>query len=473
MPSARPPLSRDRVVAEAMALADERGLAALSMRALAGRLGVEAMSLYHHVPGKESLLDAMVDAVFSELHLPVVGGEWRTELRARSVSGRTALLRHPWAVGLMDSRRTPGPHNLSHHDAVLGCLAAQGFSLVDAGTAFALLDAHLYGFMQQEVSLPFDGEADLAALGAELLGPEVRAAYPHLTAFAEGRAMKPGYSFGDEFGVSLDLVLGALATLLGPGPVAPGALGAPDAASPLPAAASAPAVLEVTVPVLGVDGCPGGWVGAVLVPGAPRPRVVVAPTIELLVETVRADVDIQVVGIDIPIGLPDSTVRQADVLARRSLPGRASSVFTTLTRSAYLAPDRASADAVNRGLSGQGVGAQAFALRATILEVDAWLGTRPTVDVGEVHPEVSFRAMTGASLPGKRSAEGRQGRLDALAAVGINRPSVLTGSGYAADDVLDACAVAWSAHRRASGDARWLPDPPEVFSDGIRAAIVV
>ena len=460
MPSARPPLSRAGVVAEAIALADEQGLAALSMRALAGRLGVEAMSLYHHVTGKEALLDAMVDAVFGELHLPVVGGDWRAQLRERSVSGRSALLRHRWAVGLMDSRRTPGPENLAHHDAVLGCLAAQGFSLAAAGTAFALLDAHLYGFMQREVNLPFEGEADLAGLGAELLGPEVRAAYPHFTAFAVGRALQPGYSLGNEFEVTLDLVLGALAGLRSAEPV-------------VTASSSAMAPIEVSVPVLGVDGCPGGWVGAVLVPGAPRPRVVVAPTVELLVETARADLDIQVVGIDIPIGLPDSSIRQADVLARRALPGRASSVFTTLTRPAYLAADRVAADAVNRGLSGQGVGAQAFALRAKILEVDAWLRSRPTVDVIEVHPEVSFATMAGAPLPGKRTAEGQQARLEALAAAGIARPSVLKGGGYAADDVLDACAVAWSAHRRATGDARWLPDPPEVFSDGIRAAIVV
>ena len=468
MPPSRPPLSRARVVEEAIGLADEQGLAALSMRALAARLGVEAMSLYHHVAGKGALLDAMVDAVFGELHLPFVGGDWRAELRARSVSGREVLLRHPWAVGLMDSRRTPGPENLRHHDAVLGCLAAQGFSLVAAGTAFALLDAHLYGFMQQEVSLPFEGEADLAALGAELLGPEVQAAYPHFTAFAQGRALQPGYAFGNEFGVTLDLVLGALEGLHSAGPAA---------AAPAPASgtATAPGVapIEVTVPVLGVDGCPGGWVGAVLVPGAPRPRVVVAPTIELLVETVRADLDVQVVGIDIPIGLPDSTIRQADVLARRALPGRASSVFTTLTRSAYVATDRAAADGVNRGLSGQGVGTQAFALRAKILEVDAWLRSRPTVEVVEVHPEVSFTTMTGCPLPGKRTPEGQQARLAALDGAGIARPSVLKGTGYAPDDVLDACAVAWSAHRRATGDARWLPDPPEVFSDGIRAAIVV
>ena len=113
MPSARTPLTRDRVVTEAIALADEKGLSALSMRALAGRLRVEAMSLYHHVAGKEALLDAMVDAVFAEIHLPVVGGDWRSELRARSVSGREVLLRHRWAVGLMDSSRTPGPESLS------------------------------------------------------------------------------------------------------------------------------------------------------------------------------------------------------------------------------------------------------------------------------------------------------------------------------------------------------------------------
>jgi AcrR family transcriptional regulator len=209
-PAIRGALSRDRVVAEAVALADAEGLAALSMRALAGRLGVEAMSLYHHVASKEGLLDAMLDVVFAEMHLPVIGADWRTELRARSISGRTVLLRHRWAVGLMDSRRAPGPESIRHHDAVLGCLAAQGFSLEAAGTTFALLDAHLYGFMAQEVSLPFTTVDELAEIGAALIGPEVRAAFPHFTRYAEERAMQPGYAFGNEFEPSLDLVLGAL-----------------------------------------------------------------------------------------------------------------------------------------------------------------------------------------------------------------------------------------------------------------------
>ncbi len=234
----------------------------------------------------------------------------------------------------------------------------------------------------------------------------------------------------------------------------------------------APAPIEVSVPVLGVDGCKAGWVGALLVPGAPRPRVVLAPTIAGLVEMVRAGHDLQVVGIDIPIGLPDNTTRRADALARRALPGRASSVFTTLTRQAYLATTRADADAVNRSLSGQGVGAQAFALRDKILEVDAWLRTRPSVDVIEVHPELSFATMGGAPMShAKKTGDGAAERLEALAAVGIARPSVLSGSGYAVDDVLDACAVSWTAARRADGEARAHPDPPEVFGDGLPAAI--
>ncbi len=238
---------------------------------------------------------------------------------------------------------------------------------------------------------------------------------------------------------------------------------------------SSPAPLvEMTVPVLGVDACAAGWVGAILEPGAPRPRIAVAGTIADLVETVRQSLGIQAITIDIPIGLPDTTIRQADVLTRKTLKGKASSVFTTLTRAAYAEESRSDADTVNRRLSGQGVGAQAFALRAKILEVDAWVRTRPTVAVFEVHPELSFAVMAGAPLlANKKTDEGRLARLAALAAVGIASPSVLKGPGYAADDVLDACAAAWTAARRTNGHARSLPEPPEKFSDGIPAAIWV
>lgn len=212
-PSARPPLSRERVVAQGVAMADADGVASLSMRALARSLGVEAMSLYHHVDGKEALLDAMVDTVFAEVHAPRVGGEWREELRTRSRTGREALRRHRWAVGLMDSRRAPGAATVAHHDAVLGCLLSDGFDLAATGTAVALLDAHLYGFVLQENALPFETEDELAEVGAEIIGDEVRAAFPHFTAFAEGYALQPGYSFGREFERTLDLVLDAVAGL--------------------------------------------------------------------------------------------------------------------------------------------------------------------------------------------------------------------------------------------------------------------
>ena len=107
----------------------------------------------------------MVDAVFAEFYAPVPGAEWRSELRRRAVTAREALKRHPWAVGLMDSRRNAGYETLVHHDAVIGCLREAGFSLTLTGHAFAVLDAHLYGFLVQELSMPFQPGQDLAELG--------------------------------------------------------------------------------------------------------------------------------------------------------------------------------------------------------------------------------------------------------------------------------------------------------------------
>lgn len=253
------------------------------------------------------------------------------------------------------------------------------------------------------------------------------------------------------------------------------ALAALDEAVAFPGAGAGAGALPpvvVSAPVLGVDACKAGWVGAILEPGAPRPRIAVAATIDALVEAVRQSLAIQVVAVDIPIGLPDSTLRQADGLARKMLRGKASSIFTTLTRAAYAEPTRAAADPVNRALTGQGVGAQAFGLRAKILEVDAWVRSRPTVRVLEAHPELCFATMTGAPIAaGKKTDEGRAARLAALREAGLASPSVLSGNGYAADDVLDACAAAWTAARWVDGEARPLPDPPETFSDGIPAAI--
>lgn len=207
-------LTRAGIVAAAVGVADAEGVAALSMRSVGKRLGVEAMSLYHHVANKEDLLDGMVDAVFAEFHAPEVGGAWREEMRARHHSARAVLKKHPWAVGLMDSRRNAGFETLRHHDAVLGCLREAGFSLALTGHAFAVLDAHLYGFLVQELSLAFDGEQDLAELGEQILTALPEGQLPYFREFTLEHALQPGYDFGDEFEVGLELVLDGLAARL-------------------------------------------------------------------------------------------------------------------------------------------------------------------------------------------------------------------------------------------------------------------
>ncbi len=208
-------LTRDGIVAAAVGLADDaQDLAALSMRSVAQRLGVTPMSLYNHVANKEELLDGMVDAVFAEFYAPVPGAEWRTELRRRAVTAREALKRHPWAVGLMDSRRNAGYETLLHHDAVIGCLREAGFSLTLTGHAFAVLDAHLYGFLLQEVSMPFQPGQDLADLGNQIVAALPEGQLPYFREFTLEHALQPGYDFGDEFGVGLDLILDGLAQQL-------------------------------------------------------------------------------------------------------------------------------------------------------------------------------------------------------------------------------------------------------------------
>src|SRR5262245_12466733 len=125
----REPLTRDRVLRAAVALADQDGMSSLSMRKLGEAVGVEAMSLYNHVASKSDLLDGMIDIVFSEIDLPPADVGWRTAMRQRAISARQVLRRHRWAIGLMESRTSPGPATLHHHDAVLGCLRQAGFSI--------------------------------------------------------------------------------------------------------------------------------------------------------------------------------------------------------------------------------------------------------------------------------------------------------------------------------------------------------
>lgn len=239
--------------------------------------------------------------------------------------------------------------------------------------------------------------------------------------------------------------------------------------------APATTVLEVERPVLGVDGCSEGWVGVLLHPDRP-PSVHHASRLAPLVEQARQSTAVAVVAIDIPLGLPDTGVRQADVLARRELPGKGSSVFTTLTRAAYQASSYAEAREANlRGTGGtHSASAQAWALRAKILDADDWVRSAPPMVVIEVHPELAFARMSGAPLlAGKRTPEGVRARRHALQAVGLTPPGWFRGSPFAEDDLLDACAAAWSGWRHSVGRAESFPETPEVFGDGIPAAIRV
>ncbi len=210
----RAPLSRDRVLEAAVAFADENGIESLSMRKLGEALGVEAMSLYNHIANKAQLLDGMVDVVFGEIDLPSVEADtrldWRTAMRCRAVSARQALRRHPWAIGLMESRTTPGSATLRHHDAVLGCLRTAGFSIELTAHAYSLLDSYIYGFALQEATLPFDSGDETAAVAKEIMGQMPPDAYPYLTEFAVEHVLKPGYDYGDEFEIGLEYILDGL-----------------------------------------------------------------------------------------------------------------------------------------------------------------------------------------------------------------------------------------------------------------------
>ena len=208
-------LSRERVLRAALAQADAGGLEALTMRRLAEVLEVAPMALYRHVANKDDLVDALVDVVFSEIGLPPSGADWKTAMRQRAISAREVLLRHRWAIGLMESRAHPGPANLRHHDAVLGRLRAAGFAVELAFHAYALLDSYIYGSVLTQVNLPFTprSPAEAADVAESMLEPFPVNEYPNLVEFVTEHAMKPGFDYGNEFEYGLDLILDGLETV--------------------------------------------------------------------------------------------------------------------------------------------------------------------------------------------------------------------------------------------------------------------
>lgn len=208
----KPKLSRERVLQKALELADQAGIQALTMRRLAQELGVEAMSLYYHFASKERLLDGMIDLVFAEIELPPKG-DWKSRIRARAHSARAALVRHRWALGLMESRTSPGPTNLHHHNAVLECFRKNGFSVAAAAHAYSLLDSYVYGFVLQQLNLPFNTFEEAGSAADSIMAEVAAGEYPYLVEMASEHILKPGYDYAEEFGIGLEIVLDGLERL--------------------------------------------------------------------------------------------------------------------------------------------------------------------------------------------------------------------------------------------------------------------
>jgi AcrR family transcriptional regulator len=197
------------VLSGALALADEIGIDDFTIRRLADVLDVKPMTIYHHVPSKEAIIDGMVDVVFSEIGLPDAALGWKAAVRGRCASARVVLARHRWAAPYMESRTSPGAATLAHHDAVLGCLRS-GMSIEMTAHAYAMLDAFVYGFALQEATLPATAGEEMAQLATEMFEHFPVDKYRHLAEFTTQHVMQPGYDFADEFDFGLDLILDGL-----------------------------------------------------------------------------------------------------------------------------------------------------------------------------------------------------------------------------------------------------------------------
>ncbi len=210
----RVPLSRDRVLAGAITVADTGGIGALTIRTLAQELGVKPMSVYHYVANKDEILDGIVDLVYAEIDLPVPGENWRTEMRRRAGSAREVLTKHPWAPPLLQSRLNPGPATLRHHNAFIATLRAAGFSVELTAHAFALVDSYVFGFALSENALPIHGPDSVADTAASMMHFFDAEAYPSLLEFTVEHVMRPDYDFGEEFAYGLTVILDGLARSL-------------------------------------------------------------------------------------------------------------------------------------------------------------------------------------------------------------------------------------------------------------------
>lgn len=209
----REPLSRQRALSAAVVIADAEGIGSLTMRRLAQELGVEAMSLYHHVANKDDILDGIVDLVVGEIEVPPTGTDWRSAMRHRAISAHEVLLAHPWAAMLIMSRFNIGIGMTRYLDATLGRLREGGFTIDGSLDAWHALDSHIYGFTLQELNLPFDA-ADNQQVSADSLGLFDAAEFPHVVEVVT-KISRTGRVENFEFG--LELILDGLERTLGQG----------------------------------------------------------------------------------------------------------------------------------------------------------------------------------------------------------------------------------------------------------------
>ncbi len=210
----RAPVNRDLAVERAVAVADGEGIEAVTMRRLARELGVEAASLYHHVSGKDEILDGLVDRVSAEIELPPRTEGWRNPVSQRAHNTRAVLRRHPWAVALMASRAAPGPATLRLLEAGIRYFREGGFSVQEAAHAISTVDSYVHGFVLQEVNLPFRDESQLAAMTGAIMDQFPRADFPYLFELTTEHVLQPGYNYGNEFDVGLEAVLDGVDALL-------------------------------------------------------------------------------------------------------------------------------------------------------------------------------------------------------------------------------------------------------------------
>lgn len=210
----RPALNVNRIIEAAVRTADRGGLARVSMRNVSRELGVEAMSLYHHLAGKDALLDGLADWVFTQIETPDPRQLWRPAMVERAASARQAMSQHPWALGLIESRRTPGPALLGHHEAVLACLRNNGFTYALAAHAHSAIDAYVFGFVLAELNLPFDADEGAEGFVREIQPQVSPERYPHLVQMMAELVIDQGFDYAREFEFGLDLILDGLGRCL-------------------------------------------------------------------------------------------------------------------------------------------------------------------------------------------------------------------------------------------------------------------